>query len=461
MPDTSRVPQHDKLAEKAVLSACLIDPLAFDAVVDIVQPDSFFIGPHRTIWEAMIGLDHEQGAIDLTTVASKLQATEKLHQIGGSAYLAELSDATPDIGNIEEHARIVADLGRQRRIVTACQIGVAEGYSPTEDVEAYAQRVCDLVSTAADVGVARDKPETVGVLASKAFTEIAERVKAGGKGDPNAVTTGLVALDNKLCGGMTSNLYILAGRPGMGKTGLALQKCLAAAKSGRTAVFFSAEMPKEQLVMRLIAQESEVPFATLKGGIPNREDWAKISAATQVLAKLPMSIVYRPGGTLAEIRSVIRRETAMLQKTFGAKRGMAAVDYIQILNGQARKQDNRTEEVSIISRSLMAMCGQFDMPILALSQLNREVEKRPNKRPIMSDIRESGSIEQDAYAIMFIYRDEYYNEDSADRGMAEINLVKHRNGATGMVKVRFNPGIMRFDNDCGEQIDDFDDFRDN
>ena len=328
------------------------------------------------------------------------------------------------------------------------------------DVEEWLQLVEQAVFVASECGRVGDAPESVGEIAGRVVAEAVDR-NNGVASSAGGVPSGFLELDNNIGGFKASLLYVLAARPGMGKSALALSMALNVARQSNTlVVFISLEMPKDQLAARAIASEARVSVGKVLNDVIGDDEWNAVAAAMSSLGDVPLVIEYRPGATVPEVRSIARRALREMRKTRGPdlKLGMVIVDYLQLMGGNRQKGDTRETEVSGISRDLTRMAGELECPVLALSQLNRSLESRPNKRPQLSDLRESGAIEQDAYAILFLYRDEYYKKDSAQRGVAEVIIAKNRNGRTGQVNLMFAGEYTRFDNLQNDY--DFGDFGD-
>lgn len=434
-----RVPPSNLDAEGAVLSACLLDDTktALDLARGVLGIGAdFYADANRRIWEAMLHLDGEGKPIDSVLVAQRLRETNRLAQIGGTPYLAQLSDATPAVAHVEAHARIIADLGRQRRMIAACQRLAAEGYEPIEDIRKWAldgaQHVCDLASE----GASADPPETFDELVPALLTETRKRAEHGVL--VAGVDTGWVRYTKLLGGWARGKEHIIAARPGMGKTAFILGAGLNVAEQGLGFIFASAEMTKQELVVRALAVAANVNSRKIAAGRLTREEWAAVTTAAERLRKLPISLAYCPGAKVSDIRGIFRSER---QKLIGLGRckeiGLGGVDYIQILNGQRQKGDSRETEVAGISRDIAWLAAEFHIPILAASQLSRECEKRPNKRPTLADLRESGAIEQDAFSVTGLYRDEYYNKAASWAGTIEAIVLKCRDGETGMARLAF------------------------
>jgi replicative DNA helicase len=432
----ARLPPQNLDAEASVLSACIgdEDKTALDAVRPMLRRDDFYADANRHIWDAIAALDAKNEPISIVTVVQQLRVAKRFEQVGGSSYLAQIAQGTPVVAQVEAHARIIAEKARQRRLVAACQRIAAEGYDELADVRGWAlgaaQSVTDI---AAESAREEDPAERFDELMPKVIGEIADRAKHGTSS--TAVSTGWTRVDEIFAGGWErSQLHVIGGRPGMGKTSAVLCGCLNVARSGAGVVVLSAEMPKDQLVKRALAVEAHVDVRSVMTSRLNDQQWSAITAAAGRLARLPISLKFCPGAKIAELRATLRKEARRLPPL-----GLVAVDYLQILDGERRENDTRESEVASLSKRLLWMAQEFRVPLLAVSQLNRSVESRQNanKRPTLSDLRESGAIEQDAYTVSLLYRDEYYKKESEWAGTLEWIIGKQRNGPTGTVRLAF------------------------
>jgi replicative DNA helicase len=481
-PSAGRVPPHDLDAEAAVLSAVLLSSEAFDEVSDVLRSEHFYSDANRRIFEAIIELQTAGGTVDVVRVATWLRDRDRLAQIGGTPYLAQLTDAIPAVAHVGVHAKVVREKWRVRQLIATCQRFAAEGYSGQEDVQIFIDQAEQAIFDIARV------PENTAVRpvqeAIHGAFEILVAASKRGEGI-TGVPTGFDRLDRKCAGLHKGDLYIVAGRPGMGKTAFVLNIAVNVATPRRVRSsdsdgvlggdieqpgwgvgFFSLEMPREQLASRLLAVEARVDVSRLRSGSIKHEDWNKLTDAAARVGRLPIWLDDTPALGLLDLRAKIRRLKAEISRKSGAgpeaqDLGLVVVDYLQLMQGRKGAQ-SREQEISELSRGLKQLAKEMGVPVMALSQLNRSVETRTtkDKRPQLSDLRESGAIEQDADTIIFIYRDEYYNQESVDRGVAEIIIAKQRNGPTGTVKVRFTPEYTRFDNLATEdyEFDEFDEF---
>jgi replicative DNA helicase len=433
--------------EAVVLAAAMLDCSALDGARRVFggRDDVFFSDANQRIWDAMAGLDDDGVPVDLPAIMQRLREEGRLDQIGGSTYLAQLVEMTPAVASIDHHARKLSELATSRRLVDACRTAVIEGTKGGGDSGKWARNKADefqdLVGATAESVQEHDIRDLMRV--------VVDEMSARRRGEPihNATPTAWIRLDAKLGGWLDGNMYVLAARPGMGKTSLALQAVLDVAERGKIGLFMGLEMPDRQVGQRALSIKSAVPVNRINSGVMHDAEYNRVLSAAQAIARLPVFIGDNGGQTMAQLRGAIRRQVRRLRSVHGegTKIGIIAVDYLQLIKANFKAGRSRENEVSEISAGLKQLAKEFQCPVLALSQLSRECEKRPNKRPILSDLRESGSIEQDAYGILFLYRDDYYVENSPDPGVCEVNLAKHRNGPCGMIKLDFNAELTRFD----------------
>ena len=461
------MPPCDIGAERAVVSAALLSVDALGVARDTLRPDQFFDASTRLVYEALCSVDDSGSSADIVTVTTALRDRGVLEKIGGTSKIIELFDASPNIAHIADHCAIVANKARLRRIIDVCRVHAVTAYGDVGDVVEYCSMVERDILAATDGASKADAPQTIGEILKEEMPKITERQLPDY--DPrtsknNAFKTNIYELDEKLWGGLDPNMYIIAARPGMGKTAFAGTFALNIARGhidrdgklvgdGKGVVFFSCEMPKNQLAMRFLSHESLVDYRKLKTDRLTPEEWDSVLLAHERLSQYPLSIHHEPGAHVQRVKSVMRREFARMKRT----PGLGIIDYVQLLRGTIQSGGNREQEVASISRYCMELPKEFSCPIVLLSQLNRELEKRPNKRPIMSDLRESGSLEQDAYGIFFLYRDEYYNPDTEAKGEVEIIVAKNRNGEPGTVVAKFDAPCTRFCSVNQELHDDIDD----
>ncbi|MHB8764977.1 MAG: replicative DNA helicase [Deferrisomatales bacterium] len=434
---TSRVPPHSLEAECGVLGAILLNNDILTHVAEVVQRDDFYRSGHRLIYEAMVELYERGSPMDLVTVTEALRQKGALEKAGGATHLASLTSQVPSVENAVHYANIVRERSILRRLIWVSTEIANEGYGADSDVEVFLDRAEQAIF---EVTARKTRPAFTRVkdILRDSFAKIEELYAK--KDLVTGVPTGYHDLDQLTAGLQPSDLIIVAGRPGTGKTSFVLNIAQHAAISGGLPVgFFSLEMSKEQLVMRMLCSEARVDSHRLRRGMLRDADWPKLTRAAGALAEAPIFIDDTPGISTLDLRAKSRR----LKSEHGL--GLVIVDYLQLMRGRGN-YDVREQEISEISRSLKGLAKELSVPVIALSQLNRGVESRSDKRPMISDLRESGAIEQDADVIMFIYRDDLYNKDSADKGIAEIIVGKQRHGPTDTVKLAFLAEFTTFEN---------------
>lgn len=450
MTETGRVPPSDLDAEALVLSTCMLEPARIPDVQGVLLRGDFYADANRKIWDTIVELDSVGKAPTTVAVAGMLRDRGTLQQAGGTPYLAQLTDATPAMAHVEEAAKRVAEKARQRAVIAVCQRYAAEGYADVGDVTTWAQDAAQALAEVAAKGDEEDPPELLAEIVPKTIEGMRDR--AARKVQLSGVDTKLEMMNRLIGGWQWGKMHVVGGRPGMGKTTFAIQQAISVARQGLGAIFISAEMSKEELVWKALAAEARVDHQKVKSGVMAPHEWPAVVEAGRDLGQLPLSLKFRSGATIPLIRSTVRKEERRLRER-GAKRlGLVVVDYLQILDGQRQYGESREREVSELSKRLMWMAAEFDVPVMALSQLNRGVESRnnKNKRPTMADLRESGTIEQDAYTITLLYRDEYYHRDSPDKGTLELNVAKNRGGPPGRAYVKFTAEYGRVDNLAGD-----------
>jgi replicative DNA helicase len=474
------VPPHDLDAEAAVLSAVLLEREALDKVLEGLKPEYFYSEANRRIYESALELLTKGVPIDIVSVAGALRDHERLAQIGGSAYLAQLVDSVPSVAHVETYARRVREKWRIRQVISTCQRVAAEGYGDIGEVQAFVdgaeQAIYEIARTPESTSVQRIEP-----IIRSVFEQITELARRGER--ITGVPTGFERLDAKTAGLHQGELTIVAARPGMGKTSFVLNVAVnvaspkAIARSGPESglddlgageareepglgvAVFSLEMPREQLASRMVCAEGRVDVGKMRQGFLQDKDWNNLTQAAALLYRLPIWIDDTPSLGVLELRAKVRRLQAEYDRPtadsgMGRRIGLVVVDYLQLMSG-SEYTASREQEISEISRGLKRLSKELRVPVIALSQLNRAVETRgtKDKRPQLSDLRESGAIEQDADNIIFIYREDYYEAESEQRGIAELIVAKQRNGPTGKVKVRFEAAYTRFDNLAPDMYD--------
>ena len=441
-----RLPPHSAEAEKSVLGAAMLSKDALFDVMEVVKPADFYDENHKEIFQAMIDLNRKNAPVDALTVAEELKKRNSLEMVGGRAYIASLSSMTPTTSNAMEYGRIVAEKASVRRLIETADDIVTKGYDGTMD----ANQMLDYAESGIfEISQARQKGQYSHIrdvlVENLAIIDRAEQMDGGLTG----ITTGFSKLDEMTSGMQKSDLIILAARPAMGKTAFALSLARNAAVKGKASVMiFSLEMAKEQLTQRLLSMESKVDLQTLKTGRLERRDWDDLNVALDILSNSNIHIDDTAGISIMEMKSKCRRLKAE------AGLDLVIIDYLQLMNPEG-KADSRTQEISVISRNLKLLARELDCPVLVLSQLSRAPEQRTDHRPMLSDLRESGSIEQDADIVIFLYRDEYYNkEDTEKPGECEVIVAKHRSGPTGSVDVAWIERYTQFKDKASGNIPD-------
>ena len=431
---------HSAEAEQSVLGGLLLSADGWDAVAELVSDGDFYRLGHRLIFRQIAQLAEAAEPVDVITVADKLQARDELDAAGGLTYLAELAQNTPSASNIRAYAKVVRERACLRKLIEAAQEIAESGFNPDgrksdELIDEAERRIMQI----GEDGPKDGAPKDINPLLQAALGRIEELFQSGGA--ITGISTGFIELDNMTSGLQDSDLVIVAGRPSMGKTAFAMNLVEHAVLNQKKPILvFSMEMPADSLIIRMLSSIGRIDQTRLRTGKLEQEDWPKLSAAVTKLKDVPLYIDDTPALTPTEIRSRARR----VAREHGGL-GMIMVDYLQLMQ-VAGSSDGRTAEISEISRSLKAIAKEFKVPMVALSQLNRSLEQRPNKRPVNSDLRESGAIEQDADVIMFIYRDEVYHEESEEKGIAEIIIGKQRNGPIGICRLAFIGQYTRFEN---------------
>ena len=445
-----KLPPHSLEAEQSVLGGLMIASEVWDSVADMVGEGDFFRPEHRRIFACMTHLVAQEQPIDVVTLAETLARNSELDKVGGTAYLAEIASNTPSVANIRAYAQAVRERAIFRSLISAAN-AIAdtsfnpEGRSSDEVLDEAERRIMQ---------IAEERPKSGGLepinpLLKQAVDKIDELFN-----NDEAITglsTGFEKLDEMTSGLQKSDLVIVAARPSMGKTTFAMNLVEnALLRYDQPILVFSMEMPANQLMMRMLSSVGKIDQTRVRSGKLEEEDWPKLSAAVSKLKDRPLYIDDTPALTPTEVRSRARK----VLREHGSI-GMIMLDYLQLMQVAGRSGEGRTAEISEISRSLKGIAKEFDCPVVALSQLNRALEQRPNKRPVNSDLRESGAIEQDADVIMFIYRDEVYNEETQDKGVAEIIIGKQRNGPIGTARLGFIGKFTRFENLAFGDYDDY------
>jgi replicative DNA helicase len=424
-------------AEKAVLGGIFLKPESMGEIVDIVHEEDFYKLAHRTIFEAMKMIYGRGELVDPVVLIEQLRKGNKFDEIGGETILFEIIEETPTAANIISYAKIVKEKSTLRKLGDVGTKIVEMAYDGYEDTDALLDKAEGMIFKIAEGKESKDIISLKEVIAAE-FVRL--EATAQKKGLTTGISSGFVDFDAMTSGFHPSDLVIVAARPSMGKTAFALNLALNAAMKERKAVLiFSLEMSSSQLLQRLLAIEAGLELKKIRNGFLTNDDWGRLGIASGRLSNSEINIADLPNVTALEIRAIARRLKA------AGKLDMIIIDYLQLIKGNGRG-DNRQQEISDISRSLKGIARELDIPIIALSQLSRAPEQRADRRPMLSDLRESGAIEQDADMVTFLYRDDYYNEDSEDKGIVEVIIGKQRNGPVGTAKLRFFHDETRFAN---------------
>lgn len=458
-----RVPPHDLDAEAAVISAVLIDPAAYDKVADVLKAEHFYAERHRRIFEGCVELRATGAPVDIVQVGSWLKSRERLAQVGGMGYLTEVLNAAPAVLNVAAYGETIHAKWRARQIIQAAQRIAARGYGDYGEINDYADESEQAIYALARIE-AKNALVPIREPLMESFRDAQDAAKRGAKF--TGISTGFDRYDALTAGLHGGDLTIIGARPGLGKTSLALNIAVSVAAprnvpdgdgGSRTApgygvAVFSLEMPRKQLTSRVLCSEARVDLQKMRGGHGGltQNDWAMLSQVAGFVGGLPIWIDDTPALTLLDLRGKVRRMQAEYNRVDADGRprrvGLVVIDYLQLMKGRDGAQ-SREQEVSEISRGLKALAKELDVPVIALAQLNRKCEERSDKRPQISDLRETGAIEQDADNIAFIYRDDYYTREKSEvPNVAELILAKQRNGPTGTAMLRFDHQYTRFDN---------------
>lgn len=432
-----RVPPNNFEAEQSLLGSMLISPEAITAVIEEVRVEDFYRDDHAFIFGAVMNLYARGEPVDPITVAEELKARGVLDKVGGKPYVHTLVNVVPTAANIQYYADIVKKNAVLRSLIKAGTEVVSLGYEPVEDVELIIDKAESII-----FGVSQKRVSEGFLHIKELITESFEQIEKLYEKQTHVtgLPSGFTDLDRLTSGFQSSDLIIVAGRPSMGKSAFALNIAEHVGLHEKIPVMiFSLEMSRQQLAQRMLCSEARVDSLSLRTGYLKEEDWPKLSNAAGRLADAPIFIDDTPNITIMEIRAKARRFMAKHRQNLG----LVVVDYLQLMQGHGRSE-NRQQEISEISRALKILGREINVPIIAVSQLSRAVEQRGDKRPLLSDLRESGAIEQDADLVLFIYRDDYYNKDSDSKGIAEIIISKHRNGPTGAVELVFLEHYTKF-----------------
>ena len=438
--DPLKRPPHSVEAEQAIIGGLMLENQVWDKINIKVCEEDFYRSEHRILYRAIVTLSGKNQPFDVVTLLDTLKSTNSLDDAGGESYLFELANNTPSVANVSAYADIVREKSVQRQLIAVASEIADSAYNPgNRDVPDLLDFAESKVFAIAEQTPLDGGPEIIKSILVRAVERIDALYHSGDS--ITGLATGLSDLDELTSGLQPSDLIIVAGRPSMGKTTLVMNIAEhAAIKSTKPVLVFSMEMPGDSLAMRMMSSLGRIDQHRIRTGKLNDDDWPRVTSAVHMLSEAPLFIDDTAALSPAELRARARR----LVKEHGPL-GLIVVDYLQLMKVPGFKADNRTAEISEISRSLKSLAKELKVPVIALSQLNRSLEQRQDKRPVMSDLRESGAIEQDADIICFIYRDEVYNEDSPDKGTAEIIIAKQRNGPIGKVRVAFLGKFTRFE----------------
>lgn len=425
-------------AEKSVLGGIFLKPDIFGDIVEILHPNDFYKNGHKLIYEAMRDIYNSGIGIDPIVVVNKLKKNEKFDELVGEQLLFDIISDVPTAANILEYAKIVKEKSTLRRLGEVGTKIVELAYEGYEEVDTILDKAEGMIFKISENVDSKDLVSLKDVIAQE-FVRL-EKVYQN-KGVATGISSGFSDFDQMTSGFHPSDLIILAARPAMGKTAFALNLALnAAMKSKKGVLLFSLEMSSSQLLQRLLSIEAGIGLQKIRNGFLNSDDWGKLGLASMKLSNSEINIADLPNVNVLEIRAIARRLKA------AGKLDMIIIDYLQLIKGNSTRGDNRQQEISEISRALKGIARELDIPIIALSQLSRATEQRADRRPMLSDLRESGAIEQDADMVMFLYRDDYYNEESEDKGLTEVIIGKQRNGPVGTIKLRFFHEYTKFEN---------------
>ncbi|MFN8598205.1 MAG: replicative DNA helicase [Anaerolineae bacterium] len=432
-----RMPPHSVEAEEAVLGSILIDPEAIYRVSGFLKAEDFYIVKNQWVWEAGLALHERREPIDFVTLTRELDGRGQLNEIGGPAYISQLINGVPTAIHAEGYGRIVERAAIRRRLLNAASEIAQLAYDESDEIDQTIDRAEQALFGVSQRRIARDMQPIAEVI--RQYYDHIEYLYEH-RGEPLGIPTGFIDLDKMLGGMQRSDLIILAARPGVGKTSLMLNVALAAARRFHQRVaIFSLEMSNEQIVQRLVSAETGIDSQRLRLGDLQEDEWPLFVQATSALSDTLVFVDDTPSISALQLRTKARR----LHSEHGLD--LIIIDYLQLMSGDSRTE-NRVQEISYLSRSLKGLARELNVPVLVASQLSRAVEQRSDKRPVLSDLRESGSIEQDADIVMFIYRDDVYDEDSERKNIAELIIAKHRNGPTGTVELYFQRNLTQFKN---------------
>ena len=435
--ELGKVPPHDIEAEQAVLGSMLTDKDAVISAIEILKVEDFYREDNKAIYTAILNLYQNSEPVDIITLKSELISEGNFEKVGGLEYLASLPDKVPTTANVQKYVKIVKEKATLRELIKTANEIIELGYSPTEELEdiidSSERKIFNIAQNKSQKGYSPIKDVLI-----ETFTKLEELYNR--KQYVTGVPTGFTDLDYKTAGLQNSDLILIAARPAMGKSAFALNIASnAALKANTPVVIFSLEMSKDQMVNRIMCSEAMVDSNKVRTGKIEEDDWIKLASSIGPLSESEIYIDDTPGISVMEIRAKCRK--LKLEKNIG----LVVIDYLQLVQGN-KKSSSREQEISEISRSLKILAKEINVPVIALSQLSRAPEQRPDHRPMLSDLRESGAIEQDADIVMFLYRDDYYNQDTEKRNIAEVIIAKHRGGSTGTVELLWLGNYTKFAN---------------
>jgi replicative DNA helicase len=436
--ELGKIPPNDVESEQAVIGSMLTDKEAVSAAIEVLKPEDFYREDNRTIFEAILNLYGRSEPIDIITLKSELSSMGKFEAVGGLEYIAELPDKVPTTANVEQYIKIVEEKSVLRNLIKTANEIITLGYDQTQEVDGIIdgaeKKIFEVMQKKNQKGYTPIKDILV-----ETFTELEQLYNQ--KQRITGIPTGFSDLDFRTSGLHNSDLILVAARPAMGKSAFALNIATNAAVRAKVPVaIFSLEMSKEQMTSRILCSEAMVDSNKVRTGKIDDEEWSKLAAASGELSEANIYIDDTPGISIMEIRAKCRK--MKIEKNIG----LVVIDYLQLVQGSGKRGGSREQEIAEISRSLKILAKEINVPVIALSQLSRAPEQRPDHRPMLSDLRESGSIEQDADIVMFLYRDDYYNEDSEKKNIAEVILAKHRAGSTGTVELLWLGNYTKFAN---------------
>jgi len=436
--ELGKVPPHDLEAEQAVIGSMLTDKDAIISAIETLKEEDFYREDNRTIYSAILNLYNKAEPVDIITLKSELASMGKLDAVGGLEYLAELPDKVPTTSNVDKYIKIVEEKAILRNLLKTANEIIKLSYDETQEVDVIMDQAEKKIFNSIQERNQKGYSSIRDILVDT-FTELEQLYNK--KQHITGVPTGFADLDYKTAGLHNSDLILVAARPAMGKSAFALNIATNAAVKANTPVaIFSLEMSKEQMTNRILCSEAMVDSNKVRTGKIDDDDWTKLAAASGELSEGQIFIDDTPGISIMEIRAKCRK--LKLEKNIG----LVVIDYLQLVQGTGKRGASREQEISEISRSLKILAKEINVPVIALSQLSRAPEQRPDHRPMLSDLRESGAIEQDADIVMFLYRDDYYNENSEKKNIAEVIIAKHRSGSTGTVELLWLGNYTKFAN---------------